>query len=71
MSSGEGSISRNDRGDFEVYGASKSALNQLMCSYAARRRGEHPGRHSMSVLVTATFAYVIHDGSRFESFFVK
>jgi NAD(P)-dependent dehydrogenase (short-subunit alcohol dehydrogenase family) len=40
MSSGQGSISRNDRGDFEVYRASKSALNQLMRSYAARHRGE-------------------------------
>ena len=40
MSSGQGSISRNDRGDFEVYRASKSALNQLMRSYAARRHGE-------------------------------
>ena len=40
MSSGQGSISRNDRGDFEVYRASKSALNQLMRSHAARHRGE-------------------------------
>jgi NAD(P)-dependent dehydrogenase (short-subunit alcohol dehydrogenase family) len=40
MSSGQGSISRNDRGDFEVYRASKSALNQLMRSYAARHRGQ-------------------------------
>jgi len=40
MSSGQGSISRNDRGDFEVYRASKAALNQLMRSYAARHRGE-------------------------------
>jgi NAD(P)-dependent dehydrogenase (short-subunit alcohol dehydrogenase family) len=39
MSSRQGSISRNDRGDFEVYRASKSALNQLMRSYAARHRG--------------------------------
>jgi NAD(P)-dependent dehydrogenase (short-subunit alcohol dehydrogenase family) len=40
MSSSQGSISRNDRGDFEVYRASKSALNQLMRSYAVRHRGE-------------------------------
>jgi NAD(P)-dependent dehydrogenase (short-subunit alcohol dehydrogenase family) len=40
MSSGQASISCNDRGDFEVYRASKSALNQLMRSYAARHRDE-------------------------------
>jgi NAD(P)-dependent dehydrogenase (short-subunit alcohol dehydrogenase family) len=40
MSSRQGSISRNDRGDFEVYRASKSAVNQLMRSYAARHRGQ-------------------------------
>lgn len=40
MSSGQASISRNDRGHFEVYRASKSALNQLMPSYAARHRDE-------------------------------
>jgi NAD(P)-dependent dehydrogenase (short-subunit alcohol dehydrogenase family) len=36
MSSGQGSITNNDRGGFEIYRASKSALNQLMRSYAAR-----------------------------------
>ena len=36
MSSGQGSIANNDRGGFEVYRASKSALNQLMRSFAAR-----------------------------------
>jgi NAD(P)-dependent dehydrogenase (short-subunit alcohol dehydrogenase family) len=36
MSSGQASISNNERGGFEVYRASKSALNQLMRSYAAR-----------------------------------
>lgn len=36
MSSRQGSISLNERGGFEVYRASKSALNQLMRSYAAR-----------------------------------
>jgi NAD(P)-dependent dehydrogenase (short-subunit alcohol dehydrogenase family) len=39
MSSAQGSISNNERGDFEVYRASKSALNQLMRSYAAHHRG--------------------------------
>jgi len=37
MSSTQGSISRNTNGGHEVYRASKSALNQLMRSYAARR----------------------------------
>lgn len=37
MSSGQGSIANNTRGGFEIYRASKSALNQLMRSYAARR----------------------------------
>lgn len=36
MSSGQGSISNNNRGGFEIYRASKSALNQLMRSYASR-----------------------------------
>jgi NAD(P)-dependent dehydrogenase (short-subunit alcohol dehydrogenase family) len=36
MSSRQGSIALNDRGGYEVYRASKSALNQLMRSYAAR-----------------------------------
>jgi NAD(P)-dependent dehydrogenase (short-subunit alcohol dehydrogenase family) len=40
MSSRQGSISLNDRGSYEVYRASKSALNQLMRSYAARHSGE-------------------------------
>jgi NAD(P)-dependent dehydrogenase (short-subunit alcohol dehydrogenase family) len=38
MSSGQGSIANNDHGGFEIYRASKSALNQLMRSYAARHR---------------------------------
>ncbi len=38
MSSGQGSIANNERGGFEIYRASKSALNQLMRSYAARQR---------------------------------
>lgn len=36
MSSGQGSISDNTNGRHEVYRSSKSALNQLMRSYAAR-----------------------------------
>ena len=40
MSSRQGSISLNDRGSYDVYRASKSALNQLMRSYAARHSGE-------------------------------
>jgi NAD(P)-dependent dehydrogenase (short-subunit alcohol dehydrogenase family) len=41
MSSGQGSIANNDRGGFEIYRASKSALNQLMRSYAARHRDDN------------------------------
>lgn len=37
MSSSQGSISLNTRGGQELYRASKSALNQLMRSFAARR----------------------------------
>jgi NAD(P)-dependent dehydrogenase (short-subunit alcohol dehydrogenase family) len=40
MSSGQGSIANNERGGFEVYRASKSALNQLMRSFAARHAGD-------------------------------
>jgi NAD(P)-dependent dehydrogenase (short-subunit alcohol dehydrogenase family) len=40
MSSGQGSVANNENGGFEIYRASKSALNQLMRSYAARHRGE-------------------------------
>jgi NAD(P)-dependent dehydrogenase (short-subunit alcohol dehydrogenase family) len=40
MSSGQGSIANNERGGFEIYRASKSALNQLMRSYAARHAGD-------------------------------
>lgn len=36
MSSGQGSVADNTKGGFEVYRASKSALNQLMRSFAAR-----------------------------------
>jgi NAD(P)-dependent dehydrogenase (short-subunit alcohol dehydrogenase family) len=40
MSSGQGSIANNDKGGFEIYRASKSALNQLMRSFAARHAGD-------------------------------
>jgi NAD(P)-dependent dehydrogenase (short-subunit alcohol dehydrogenase family) len=40
MSSGQGSIATNERGGFEIYRASKSALNQLMRSFAARHAGD-------------------------------
>jgi NAD(P)-dependent dehydrogenase (short-subunit alcohol dehydrogenase family) len=36
MSSGQGSVTNNVRGGFEVYRASKAALNTLMRSFAAR-----------------------------------
>jgi NAD(P)-dependent dehydrogenase (short-subunit alcohol dehydrogenase family) len=40
MSSRQGSVSLNEQGGFEVYRASKSALNQLMRSFAARHRDD-------------------------------
>ncbi len=40
MSSGQGSIANNQRGGFEIYRASKSALNQLMRSWGARHDHE-------------------------------
>ena len=40
MSSGQGSVANNDKGGFEIYRASKSALNQLMRSFAARPAGD-------------------------------
>jgi NAD(P)-dependent dehydrogenase (short-subunit alcohol dehydrogenase family) len=50
MSSRQGSVSMNEKGGHEAYRASKSALNQLMRSYAARHRADprtlllmHPG----------------------------
>ena len=39
MSSGQGSVSNNEKGGSDVYRASKAALNQLMRSYAARHAG--------------------------------
>jgi NAD(P)-dependent dehydrogenase (short-subunit alcohol dehydrogenase family) len=40
MSSGQGSVSNNQNGGYEVYRASKAALNTLMRSFAARHRGD-------------------------------
>jgi NAD(P)-dependent dehydrogenase (short-subunit alcohol dehydrogenase family) len=40
MSSGQGSVSNNERGGFDVYRASKAALNTLVRSYAARHTDE-------------------------------
>jgi NAD(P)-dependent dehydrogenase (short-subunit alcohol dehydrogenase family) len=40
MSSGQGSVSNNEKGGHEVYRASKAALNMNMRSYAARHAGE-------------------------------
>ncbi len=45
MSSGQGSVSNNHHGGFEVYRASKSALNQLMRSYAARHHDDPRALH--------------------------
>lgn len=38
MSSGQGSVARNETGGYEVYRGSKAALNMYMRSYAARHR---------------------------------
>ncbi|MFI5843754.1 SDR family oxidoreductase [Catenuloplanes sp. NPDC051500] len=40
LSSSQGSLTLNTRGGHEVYRASKSALNQLMRSFAARHAGD-------------------------------
>ncbi|HEY1944680.1 MAG TPA: SDR family oxidoreductase [Roseiarcus sp.] len=40
MSSGQGSVSNNETGGYEVYRASKAALNTLMRSFAARHLGD-------------------------------
>jgi NAD(P)-dependent dehydrogenase (short-subunit alcohol dehydrogenase family) len=41
MSSGQGSVSNNESGGYEVYRASKAALNMLMRSFAARHASDH------------------------------
>jgi NAD(P)-dependent dehydrogenase (short-subunit alcohol dehydrogenase family) len=40
MSSGQGSITNNENGHYEVYRASKTALNMLMRSFAARHAND-------------------------------
>jgi NAD(P)-dependent dehydrogenase (short-subunit alcohol dehydrogenase family) len=40
MSSGQGSVSNNEKGGNDVYRGSKAALNQFMRCYAARHSGE-------------------------------
>ncbi len=40
MSSGQGSVSNNNKGGHEVYRGTKAALNMYMRSYAARHAGE-------------------------------
>jgi NAD(P)-dependent dehydrogenase (short-subunit alcohol dehydrogenase family) len=42
MSSGQGSVADNEKGQREVYRASKAALNMLMRSYAARKGHDRP-----------------------------
>jgi NAD(P)-dependent dehydrogenase (short-subunit alcohol dehydrogenase family) len=40
MSSGQGSVTNNENGGYEVYRASKAALNTLMRSFAARHKDD-------------------------------
>jgi NAD(P)-dependent dehydrogenase (short-subunit alcohol dehydrogenase family) len=40
MSSGQGSVANNESGGYDVYRASKAALNTLMRSYAARHASD-------------------------------
>ena len=40
MSSGQGSVSNNEGGGWEIYRASKAALNMLMRSFAGRHSGD-------------------------------
>ena len=40
MSSGQGSVTNNENGNYEVYRASKAALNMLMRSFAARHAAD-------------------------------
>lgn len=47
MSSSMGSVSLNERGGWEVYRASKAALNMLMRSYAVRRADD---RHTLALV---------------------
>jgi NAD(P)-dependent dehydrogenase (short-subunit alcohol dehydrogenase family) len=47
MSSGQGSVTNNERGGHEVYRGSKAALNTFMRSYAARH---HDGQRSLVLM---------------------
>jgi NAD(P)-dependent dehydrogenase (short-subunit alcohol dehydrogenase family) len=40
MSSGQGSLTNNTNGNYEVYRGSKAALNMLMRSFAARHQND-------------------------------
>ena len=40
MSSGQGSVANNENGNYEVYRASKAALNTLMRSFSARHKAD-------------------------------
>src|SRR5471032_2898304 len=40
MSSGQGSLTNNDNGNYDIYRGSKAALNMFMRSYAARHRDD-------------------------------
>lgn len=44
MTSGQGSITNNERGMREVYRGSKAALNMYMKSFAVRQKQKHPQR---------------------------
>jgi NAD(P)-dependent dehydrogenase (short-subunit alcohol dehydrogenase family) len=48
MSSGQGSITNNTNGNYEVYRGSKAALNMFMRSFAARHAGD-----SLTLLIMA------------------
>ncbi len=60
MSSRQGSISLNTNGGQDVYRASKSALNQLMRTFAAR----HPDDTRTLLLITPGWVQTELGGSR-------
>jgi len=60
MTSGQGSIANNTSGGFEVYRASKAALNQLMRSYAAR----HPDEQRALLLMAPGWVQTAMGGAR-------
>jgi NAD(P)-dependent dehydrogenase (short-subunit alcohol dehydrogenase family) len=61
MSSGQGSVASNERGGYEIYRASKSALNQLMRSYAARHRDDLDGPDESRTLLLMAPGWVKTD----------